>query len=251
MFFTRLRTHAKWVFVLLAAVFAIGFVAFGVGAGGTGFGDAISDFFGGGSDLPSVEAAQKKVDENPNDPEAVLALANAYQTDRQFGEAADTLERYVELKPDDVEALRQLAAVYAQRAGLLSQEAGALASQSSAFGQAVYALPGTTGFAGALGQNPVNDAVSGETSSLTQKLADQVSAVYGKQAETYERISKITPDDPQIYLQLGQAALQANRNDLAVPAYEQFLELAPDDPAAGAVEQQLELLQGNVDNVTG
>ena len=32
MFFTRLRGHAKWMFVFLALVFAVGFVGFGIGA---------------------------------------------------------------------------------------------------------------------------------------------------------------------------------------------------------------------------
>ena len=36
MFFPRLRRHAKWMFVFLALVFGLGFVVFGVGAGGTG-----------------------------------------------------------------------------------------------------------------------------------------------------------------------------------------------------------------------
>ena len=39
MFFPRLRRQAKWMFVFLALVFGVGFVAFGVG--GTG-GSAIS-----------------------------------------------------------------------------------------------------------------------------------------------------------------------------------------------------------------
>ena len=34
MFFPRLRRHAKWMFLFLALVFALGFVGFGVGAGG-------------------------------------------------------------------------------------------------------------------------------------------------------------------------------------------------------------------------
>ena len=33
LFFQRLRNHAKWMFVLLALVFALGFVFFGVGSG--------------------------------------------------------------------------------------------------------------------------------------------------------------------------------------------------------------------------
>ena len=32
MFFTRLRAHAKWMFVFLALVFGVGFVGFGIGA---------------------------------------------------------------------------------------------------------------------------------------------------------------------------------------------------------------------------
>lgn len=253
MFFTRLRTHAKWMFVLLAAAFGIGFVAFGVGAGGTGFGDAISDFFGGGSDLPSIEEAQKAADENPNDQEAVLALANALQADRQYEKAAQALERYSELVPDDVDALRQLANVYTQRATALNQEAGALrsSSQSGTFSQTAFSLPGTSGFLGALGDNPIDQALSGNTSARIERLADQVSATFGQQAGVYERISKLTPDDPQIFLQLGQAATQAGESELAVGAYERFLELAPDDPSAAAVKEQLEFLRSDVENLSG
>jgi regulator of sirC expression with transglutaminase-like and TPR domain len=253
MFFTRLRTHAKWVFVLLAAAFGIGFVAFGVGAGGTGFGDAISDFFGGGSDVPSIEEAQQAVDANPNDAEAVLALANAFQADRQYVKAAETLERFNELAPDDVDALRQLANVYTQRAGVLNQQAGTLqaSSQSGTFSQTAFSLPGTSGFLGALGDNPVDQALSGNTSARIEQLADQVSETYGQQAAVYERISKLTPDDPQIFLQLGQAATQADQTERAAAAYERFLELAPDDPSAAAVKEQLEFLRSDVENLTG
>jgi len=253
MFFTRLRTHAKWMFVLLAAAFGIGFVAFGVGAGGTGIGDAISDFFGGGSDLPSIEEAQQAVDENPNDAEAVLALANALQADRQYEKAARTLERYTELAPDDIDGLRQLANVYTQRANALNQQAGALqaSSQSGTFSQTAFSLPGTSGFLGALGDNPVDQALSGNTSARIKRLADQVSQTYGRQAGAYERISKLTPDDPQIFLQLGQAATQADQTERAISAYERFLELAPDDPSASAVKEQLEFLRSDVENLSG
>ena len=59
MFFPRLRRHAKWMFVLLALVFALGFVVFGVGAGGTGIGDIFRDQ-GGTSSGQSVSDAQKQ-----------------------------------------------------------------------------------------------------------------------------------------------------------------------------------------------
>ena len=56
MFFPKLRKRAKWVFVLLAAAFGIGFVGFGIGGtgGGGGIADAIGDIFGRtGNALPS------------------------------------------------------------------------------------------------------------------------------------------------------------------------------------------------------
>ena len=52
MFFPRLRRHAKWMFVFLALVFALGFVGFGVGAGGTGIGDIFRN--SGGTSAQSV-----------------------------------------------------------------------------------------------------------------------------------------------------------------------------------------------------
>ena len=57
-------------------------MAFGVGAGGSGIGDYFADLFhrnSTASGQPSVEDAQKKVTENPNDPGARLQLANALQ----------------------------------------------------------------------------------------------------------------------------------------------------------------------------
>ena len=45
MFFPKLRRQAKWVFVFLALVFALGFVVFGVGSGG---GIGLGDLFGTG-----------------------------------------------------------------------------------------------------------------------------------------------------------------------------------------------------------
>src|ERR671937_244043 len=60
MFFPKLRRQAKWMFVFLALVFGIGFVGFGVGSGGVGFGDILRGS-GGASGVPSVSDAQKRI----------------------------------------------------------------------------------------------------------------------------------------------------------------------------------------------
>ena len=55
MFFPKLRRQAKWVFVILALVFALGFVVFGVGSGGgIGLGDLFNS--GGGSKKTASES---------------------------------------------------------------------------------------------------------------------------------------------------------------------------------------------------
>ena len=79
MFFPRLRRQAKWVFLFLAIVFALGFVGFGVGAGGIGLGNVFEGVADYG--VPSVSEAEKRVSENPRDPAAFRELATAHQAE--------------------------------------------------------------------------------------------------------------------------------------------------------------------------
>jgi hypothetical protein len=71
LFFSRLRRRSKWVFAFLAGVFALSFVALGVGTGvsGTSVG-ILADVFGRKRLRPSVADAQK-VDE-PERPRGAL-----------------------------------------------------------------------------------------------------------------------------------------------------------------------------------
>src|SRR6266487_872291 len=88
MFFPRLRRQAKWVFVFLALVFAVGFVAFGVGSGSTGIGDILRGNFGGGGGTSSqIKDDQKKIKANPNTIEPYLDLAGVYQQKQRNAEA--------------------------------------------------------------------------------------------------------------------------------------------------------------------
>ena len=71
MFFPRLRRHAKWMFVLLALVFGLGFVLFGVGAGGVGVGDVFRD--AGGGRGQSVSDAREETEEQPEGPRGLAS----------------------------------------------------------------------------------------------------------------------------------------------------------------------------------
>ena len=65
LFFSRLRRHAKVIYVLLAMVFVFSFVLLGVGSGSNGISDALQSFFGqnSGSSLGSqINDKQQAVD---------------------------------------------------------------------------------------------------------------------------------------------------------------------------------------------
>ncbi len=254
MFFPRLRHRAKWVFAFLAVVFGLGFVVFGVGTGvsGTSIGDILNDVFSsGGSDQPSVDAAEKKLQENPDDAAAQLELANALQSEGRIDDAINALVRYTSLAPKDVDARAQLAALYDRQANEARDRVGALqaAAVSQAPGQ-LFDPPADSPLGAALSQDAIEQAVSGSANErITAAVAD-AQAAYRKSQNVYEQLTKLEPTEPSHFLRLGQASELAGDTTAAIAAYEQFLELSPDDASAPLVEQQLKLLKGETEPAT-
>src|SRR5687767_13948006 len=125
MFFPKLRRHAKWMFVFLALTFGVGFVVFGIGASGQGasLGDLLCGSGGTDNDSISVSDAREKVEESPKSAAAQRELATALQQEGEQDEAIIVLNRYLELRPKDEEALRELASLYLNRATKLQQTA--------------------------------------------------------------------------------------------------------------------------------
>src|SRR5262245_50552521 len=120
MFFPRLRRHTKWMFVLLALVFGLGFVVFGVGAGGTGIGDIFRGSSSGGT-TKSVSSAQKEVREHPQQAQGYRDLATALQADGKTDQSIAPLEHYIQLRPKDGDAYSELAGLYLARANRQQQ----------------------------------------------------------------------------------------------------------------------------------
>lgn len=243
MFFPRLRRHAKWMFVFLAVALGGGFVLFGVGAGGTGVGDIFRGS-GGTSGVPSVSNAQKKTEQNPTDVEAWRDLSTALQTDGRTEGAIDAQKQVVVLAPKDSDALRELAGLY------LAQSTEKQRNAQTVQIQAAYAGAGQN-FPGALvsatGQSLVDDKISvalnAQSSTTIQKLISEARDASSAAVTAYKKIVALQPGDPNVQLELAQAAQQAGDVSSAVAAYEAFLKLAPDDPSASIVKQQLKQLK--------
>jgi len=253
MFFPKLRRKAKPVFILLALVFGLSFVALGVGTGvsGTSVGDILSDIFNTGGSGPSLENAQKKVEENPKDLEALLALADAYQAENQAAGAIAALERYRGFRPKDVDVLKRLAGLYTIQAQEVQQRVAVIqaSSQQQLFGQ-IFGPPPDTELGQALGNDPIAQAIRQQASERLAAAGEDVTAAYRRIAATYQELSLLEPEEPSNFLQLGQASQLAGDTEPAIAAYKTFLELSPDDALAPSVRAQLEALEPTPPTVT-
>lgn len=245
LFFTRLRRQAKWIFVLLAVIFGGSFVVFGVGSEVPG---GIADVFGrspgGAGGIPSVSDAREELEERPNDPEALRNLATALQAEGETDEAIDTLERLVDISPGDETALRELATLYVAKAGTLRQRAQEAQVRAQLLvPDEQFLPPADTDIGTALRERPISEAVQTEVQEEFSRHLRALQEAYAQAKETYAAVAELTPDDPTVQLQLADAALNSGDTETAIGAYERFLELAPNDPSAQLVEQELERLR--------
>ncbi len=238
MFFPRLRRHAKWMFLFLALVFALGFVGFGVGAGGVGFGDVIRDA-AGGSGAPSISDSEQKVLDNPKDAQAFKDLSTAHQAAGNTDAAIEALQSYIALRPKDEDGIRELAALYLQQASAAQERAQIYQVRSD------YLAPGTvrdTVFqlgGSPLTPDPITNAVSTAYEREISAAASEIQTASAQAVEMYRKITELHPTDPTVQLELAQAAQSANDTATVIAAYKAYLKLAPDDPTAPQVRRIL------------
>ena len=248
LFFGRLRTHAKWMFVFLAVVFGLSFVILGVGSGSTGISQVLQNFFNGSSSSgPSLSSLQKKTTANPKDAAAWLAYANKLQQKGQLDTAATALSTYTQLKPKDQNALLQLGGIYLQSA----QNWENLYTQTQAYTQAlsptsIFQPKSTSKLGQALATvtSPIATAVSSQTSTQTSTDYSQVISFLSQREQVYQKLAKLLPNDATTQYSLAQAAQAAQDYKTAIAGYKAFLKLAPSDsqaPTARAAIKQLQL----------
>jgi tetratricopeptide (TPR) repeat protein len=258
LFFQRLRVHAKWAFAFLAAIFALGFVFLGIGSGSNGITDALQNAFnfgtgGGGTSISSLE---NKTQKHPLDAQAWRDLATAYETKHRTDDAIRALSQYVGLKSKDTAALAELANEYSTQAQTFAtqyQNAQQSVSAVSLPG-AVFGPPATSQLGKAYASSSLKDPIA--AALQTQSSTAQSTAYSGYQTaqknaeQTYVKLVKITPNDANTQLQLGQAAQSAGDTKQAVAAYTKFLKLSPHDTYAPQVKAALKQLKASAAGAT-
>ena len=93
LFFVRMRRHQKWLYSLLAVIFALGFVGLGVGSGNGGGLSSLYNSILGGSGASSVSKAQDLVKTDPA--KGYRQLATAYEQQSNPGLAMAALTKYL------------------------------------------------------------------------------------------------------------------------------------------------------------
>lgn len=243
MFFPRLRAQAKWVFVFLAAVFALGFVFFGVGSGSTGLGDILRgnfNIFGskGSTTSSGVKKALARTKKSPNDPAAWSALTNAYQTDGKLDQANAARVHYLKLRPNDAEALQSAAAYFENKANEKYTEAQTLRQEAPLDYGTVVGVGSTSQLGQILAQDPVSQQASQKANAAVTEFTTDL-----KKDETYlRRLVKAQPDDPNTQYRLAQIADYLGDSKVALVAYKRVMKLAPNDPIARTAKQRVALL---------
>ncbi|MDQ5822169.1 MAG: tetratricopeptide repeat protein [Actinomycetota bacterium] len=248
LFFSRLRNHAKWMFVFLALVFGVGFVAFGVGTGSNGLSDVLQDnfLFSSGSASGDVDKARDRVKDRPNDPAAYLALSRALQAADKRDEAIAPMERYTRLRPKNSDALRELASLYLVQ-GQTFQDQGQIAQAEvlESYAPPFFLPPQTTKLGQALAPDPIYQSVSSLANEEITTAVTGMQAAFGKAVATYKRLAALNPDESSAQFELAQTAEQAGDIPTAITAYKRFLVLAPQDPTAPAVRDRIKQLQAS------
>jgi cytochrome c-type biogenesis protein CcmH/NrfG len=258
MFFPRLRSHAKWVFVLLALVFAGGFVLFGVGSGSNGIGNVLQDWLhiGQAAGGPSISSLEQKTAKQPSNVQAWRDLATAYEADQRTDDAVRALERLAALRPKDPETLQELAGQYQRQLTNLSTEAQAAQLDTPVADPSQFRPPTTTPFGQAFSdpnalQDPLTQSLTSQVSSKIGELQVKAQAIQQRLLTTDRKVVALDPTNPTSQFQLGQVADGTGDTKTAIASYKRFLKLSPDDPLAAQVKARLKQLSPPAKSASG
>jgi Flp pilus assembly protein TadD len=192
-----------------------------------------------------VSKAREQTEKAPKDSQAWRDLSTALQTDGQTDEAIVALNEYVTLKPKDPDGLRELAGLYLAQASQTQQDAQLLQIRA-AYAAAGQNFPGSFAVGGrSIVDDKIGSILSQQSSTAIQEKIYAAQASYDAAVQAYKKIAVLQPTDPNVQLELAQAAQQASDTAAAIAAYEKFLELAPEDPSAPIVKQQLKQLKAS------
>lgn len=244
MLFERIRRGQKPVFVFLAIMFGLGFVALGVGSGtgGINLGDIFNSSSAGSS---SISDLQSKTRQHPNAAPAWRDLARAYQADGQTDAAIGAYLRYVNLRPNDQSGLLGAASLLELRARRTQTEL--TKAQAPA---AQYTTPATASAAQSLKLAPalthsLQQALAQPYTNRIQSLQGSLSSDYVQATAMRQKLVGLDPKNAPYQFALAQDAAAGQQYTTAATALKAYLDLEPnlDQATRKQLQQVLKQLQ--------
>ena len=249
LFFTRMRTHAKFAYFFLAVIFALTFAFVGVGTGSSGLQDLLTNLNLFHSSGTSVSSAQKEIRDHPNAAKGYRDLATAYEGKAETASAITALQQYLAIRTKDASALSELGGLQLQQAGdFQNQYAAAYQAAQQAAPSAAFIPTGKLGKA--FGSNPIETAQTSRIGAAAQTVYQKMSLAYNDAVSSYTQLAKLQPKNANAQFQLANTAQTAAQitgstsfNLTAVAAYKAYLKLNPDSSTASQVRQIIKSLQ--------
>lgn len=239
LFFVKMRRHQKWLYGLLAVVFALGFVGIGVGSGnGAGLSQLYTGLFGSGSG----NAVSKAQDEVKKDPvQGYRQLATAYESNGDTAQAITALQSYLALKKKDAATWGELGGLQLSQGNTYTtqyqnaQQAAQIADPSAPF------LPGGV-LGSAVGQNPAYQGASQTAASQTSQLYQQASSAFQSAVTSYQKASQLHPRSATYLQLLATAAANAGNKPVAAGALRKYLKVYPNAPLKSQILKEIKAL---------
>jgi tetratricopeptide (TPR) repeat protein len=238
LFFVRLRRGQKWLYALLAVVFALTFAGVGVGSGGGGLSQLWTGLFGG-SGGSSVSKARDEIKKDPA--KGYRDLATAYEQQGNNVQAISALQSYLAVKKEDAIGWSELGGLEMAQGNTYAtqyqqaQQTAQLADPSAPF------LPGGT-LGSAVGSNPTYQGASQTASTRTSLLYQKATTAFGTAVTAYQRASKLHPRNSTYLQELATAAENAGNAKVAVGALRRYLTVNPNSPLKSQIESQIKAL---------
>jgi tetratricopeptide (TPR) repeat protein len=250
LFFGKIRRRTKWVFAVLAVVFALSFAFLGVGSGGGALSDLWNGRFGnlfGGSSGPSISGLEKKIAKDPKNASLRLQLAQLTGSKGTPDQQIAAYDAYLKLRPKNSDGLTGLANAYGAKVQEIQGEIQSpptpalsaagnfqLASSSSKLGQGLASV--STPLLG------VSLLQQGEVDQLNVQLGKEIQ----KHAGVYRRIWQLTPNDSGAFLAIAQVQESDGATVSALATYREFLKRFPNDALVPDVKKQITSLQKSI-----
>ena len=155
------------------------------------------------------------------------------------------LTAYVELKPKDQDSLRELAGLHLGQGSKFAQEAqiAQLRASYDTFG-ATFGSPLDLGKGATIGPDPIDQAIATRASeTVSDGLHQGHNGVPERGADVSEARLARAEGSRTSSSSSPRRRSRAATTVTAIASYQTFLKLAPDDPSAGIVKQQIAQLK--------